>query len=112
MTLLTDAPVTVTSAVPVQPSTETPVLVVRGALDLSTLARVRVQLAEALAGRPDHLVVDLTDCTFVDASALAMLLDAHRRLHRTGGVLTLRGACPRVLRLLHLTGLGGVFDLA
>jgi hypothetical protein len=33
-------------------------------------------------------------------------------MSRTGGVLTLRGCCPRVLRLLSLTGLRRVFDLA
>jgi hypothetical protein len=33
-------------------------------------------------------------------------------MSRTGGVLTLRGSCPRVLRLLSLTGLRRVFDLA
>jgi len=85
---------------------------VTGALDVTTLPRVREQLEQALVSRPARLVVDLSACTFVDASALALLLDVHRRLNRTGGVLTLRGSCPRVLRLLSLTGLRRVFDLA
>lgn len=83
-----------------------------GVLDGSTVARVREVLDQAVARRPLRLVVDLTDCPFVDASALAMLLEAHRRLARSGGVLTLRGCSPRVLRLLSLTGLRRVFDLA
>jgi hypothetical protein len=33
-------------------------------------------------------------------------------MSRTAGVLTLQGCCPRVLRLLSLTGLRRVFDLA
>ena len=82
-----------------------------GALDVRTVARVREALDEAVGRRPPRLVVDLTDCPFVDASALAMLLEAHRRLARCGGVLTLRGCSPRVLRLLSLTGLRRVFDL-
>ena len=81
-------------------------------LDVTNLPRVREQLERALAGRPGRLVVDLSACAFVDASALAVLLDLHRRMSRTGGVLTLRGSCPRVLRLLSLTGLRRVFDLA
>jgi anti-anti-sigma factor len=85
---------------------------VTGALDVVTLPRVRDVLEQALAGRPGRLVVDLSACTFVDASALAVLLDLHRRMCRTGGVLTLSGCCPRVLRLLSLTGLRRVFDLA
>jgi anti-anti-sigma factor len=85
---------------------------VSGALDVTTLPRVRDALERAVAGRPGRLVVDLSACTFVDASALAVLLDLHRRTSRFGGVLTLRGCCPRVLRLLSLTGLRRVFDLA
>lgn len=107
MTVLTDGPVQAVAS-------EGPVVVVDvcGELDLATLARVRQRLEEALATRPAHLVVDLSACTFVDASALAMLLEVHRRTSRAGGVLTLRGCCPRVLRLLSLTGLRRVFDLA
>ena len=111
MTLLADAPApTEAPAPPV--GTTTVVVPVPGALDVTTLPRVREQLEQAAAARPARLVVDLSACTFVDASALAVLLDVHRRLSRTGGVLTLRGSCPRVLRLLSLTGLRRVFDLA
>ena len=87
------------------------VVEVVGELDLATVPRVREQLHAALAARPARLVVDLTGCRFVDASALSMLLDVHRRAWRAGGVLTLRGCSPRVLRLLSLTGLRRVFDL-
>jgi anti-anti-sigma factor len=83
-----------------------------GDLDLPTVARVREQLDDALSCRPTRLVVDLSRCGFVDASALAMLLEVHRRMARTGGVLTLAGCSTRVLRLLSLTGLKRVFDLA
>ena len=84
---------------------------VDGVLDLTTVARTREQLHAALAAKPEQLVVDLSGCTFVDASALSMLLDVHRRAWRSGGVLTLRGCTPRVLRLLSLTGLRRVFDV-
>ena len=90
----------------------TTTVAVDGDLDLSSVARVRSQVEDALAGRPERVVVDLSRCGFVDASALAMLLEAHRRLSRQGGVLTLHGCSPRVLRLLSLTGLRRVFDLS
>lgn len=83
-----------------------------GELDLSTVARVRETLEDALAARPEQLVVDLGACPFVDASALTMLLEAHRQACRSGRIFTLRGCSPRVLRLLSLTGLRRVFDLA
>jgi anti-anti-sigma factor len=88
------------------------VVAVTGPLEVGTVPRVREQLADALSGRPARLVVDLAQCPFVDACALTMLLDLHRRCCRAGGVLTLRGCSPRVLRLLSLTGLRRVFDLS
>ncbi len=87
------------------------VVEVVGELDLAAVARVRETLHDALSVRPEQLVVDLRDCSFIDASALAMLLDVHRRACRSGGALTLRACSPRVLRLLSLTGLRRVFDL-
>ena len=80
-------------------------------LDRVNVARTRERLDAALAQKPARLVVDLSGCGFVDAGALGMLLDAHRRAARTGGVLVLRGCSARVLRLLSLTGLRRVFAL-
>lgn len=88
------------------------VVEVHGELGHDRVAQIRERLHEALAERPARLVVDLSDCPFVDAGALAMLLDVHRRTWHAGGLLTLRGCAPRVLRLLSLTGLRRVFDLA
>jgi ABC-type transporter Mla MlaB component len=61
------------------------VVAVQGPLEVGTVPRVREQLAEALAARPARLVVDLADCPFVDACALTMLLDLHRRCCRAAG---------------------------
>ena len=83
-----------------------------GELDIRTLARVREQLQDALAERPVRLVVDLADCPFVDAAALAALLEAHRTASRYGGLIVLLGCQPRVLRVLSLTGLRRVFAYA
>ena len=125
MTLLTDAPALAAVPAPAAPPAtgvapaadrsgagSSVRVAVTGALDIATLPRVREELEQAVARRPARLVVDLSGCTFLDASALAVLLDLHRHLSRTGGVLTLSGCCPRVLRLLSLTGLRRVFDLA
>jgi anti-anti-sigma factor len=113
MTLTTTEPqATPTQVAPVQSRPAIVEIVVEGELDSVSVGRIRETLHDALELRPDRLVVDLTDCPFVDACALTMLLDVHRRAWRAGGVLTLRGCSPRVLRLLSLTGLRRVFDLA
>ncbi|MCW2614810.1 MAG: anti-sigma-factor antagonist [Frankiales bacterium] len=86
-------------------------LAVEGDLDARALPRFCASLQELLAGHPARLVLDLSQCAFVDAAALAALLEAHRTTARYGGELVLAGCTPRVLRLLCLTGLGRVFTL-
>jgi anti-anti-sigma factor len=87
------------------------VVEVQGDLDAARVPRVRALLEDAVSVRPQQLVVDLANCSFLDASGLTVLLDVHRRLGRVGSVLTLRGCSPRVMKLLSLTGLRRVFDV-
>ena len=87
------------------------VVEVQGDLDAARVPRVQALLEDAVGVRPKQLVVDLSGCSFLDASGLTVLLDVHRRLARVGAVLTLRGCSPRVMKLLSLTGLQRVFDV-
>ena len=87
------------------------VVEVQGDLDAARVPRVKALLEDAVSVRPQQLVVDLSGCSFLDSTGLTVLLDVHRRMARTGALLTLRGCSPRVLRLLSLTGLQRVFDL-
>lgn len=68
-------------------------------------------LDDVLRVRPDRVVVDLSGCDSLDSAALTALLDAHRRLARRGGVLALRGLCPRLVRLIGLSGLTDVLHV-
>lgn len=72
---------------------------------------LQAQLDDVLRVRPDRVVVDLAACPSLDSAALRSLLDVHCELRRVGGTLVLRGAGPRVVRVIGLAGLGGVFDL-
>lgn len=85
---------------------------IAGDMDISTVPRLREELGGAVAARPDTVVVDLSACPFVDATAMTLLLETHRQACRSGVRLCLQGCSPRVLRLLSLTKLRGVFDLA
>ncbi|WP_328347666.1 STAS domain-containing protein [Micromonospora sp. NBC_00421] len=69
-------------------------------LDLAALARSREVFDRLVGLRPEHVVVDLSQCRHLDAAAVGLLLDVHRHLARHGGVLTLRDPSPRALRVL------------
>jgi anti-sigma B factor antagonist len=51
-----------------------------GELDLYNAPEVRAALLELCAEQPDRLVVDLADVSFVDSTALGVLIEARTRL--------------------------------
>jgi len=75
-----------------------------GELDLYNAEQVKTALQEAAARRPERLVVDLAGVSFVDSTALAVLIDARRRLQ---GQAAFRLAAPghEVRRALEISGL-------
>ena len=70
-------------------------------LERSAVPALSVQLDKIVALRPERLVIDLTDCPFIDAAAIGLLLDVHRRLWLLDGLLSLRSPTPRLRRILH-----------
>ena len=57
-------------------------------------------------------VVDLGEVTAIDAGGLGGLLRLRQMLASRGACLTVRAASPRVLRVLHLTGLDAFLGIA
>ncbi len=81
-------------------------------LDAAAASRLGRLLADAMTLHPGQLVVDLSDCPFVGAVALDVLLDTHRQLWRTGGRLVLRSPSPRLRRILEVARVDQVFHLS
>lgn len=83
-----------------------------GELDQATAPKLRSALTEAFGGGT-AVLVDLSDCDFIDSTGLSLLVEAKRKLaddERRFGV-----CCPDddVRRLLALTGIDeavGLFD--
>ena len=86
-------------------------LIICEASSRSASARLAERVDEAITLRPGHVVLDVTACESLSAAAIGVLVDAHRRVRRYGGRLSLRGANAQVRRLLDLSGVGHVFDL-
>ena len=72
---------------------------------------VRTAIYEQLAGYDEDVVVDLTDVTTIDVTALKVLAVATRQAIRDGHHLTLRGCGPAVRRMLHLSRLIRVVEV-
>jgi anti-sigma B factor antagonist len=88
-------------------------VIVHGELDQGTAPELRAVLGSALGDSGKSVLVDLSECDFIDSTGLSLLVEAKRTLdedHRAFGV-----CCPDadVRRLLELTGIDeavGLFD--
>jgi anti-sigma B factor antagonist len=88
----------------VESRAEGPTIVrVSGDLDLATVP----ELERALAAYPveDGLVLDLSECAFVDSSCVRLLVDIARETAEAGGKAAVVATEPGVLRILEITAL-------
>ena len=79
--------------------------------DVRSTWEVRTAIYELLEGHDTDVVVDLTDVSTIDMTALRLLAVATRQATRDGHHLTLRGCGPSVRRMLHLSHLIRVVEV-
>jgi anti-sigma B factor antagonist len=81
-----------------------------GELDLYNANEVRDALLAACAEKPERLVVDLAGVTFIDSTALGVLIEARTRLpNRRAFLLAAPGLEPK--RALEISGLDRHFSV-
>ncbi len=83
-----------------------------GDLDMLTCPALRARLHAEL-GHARHIVVDLTEVTFVASSALQVLLEAHDLALSRDGDLRVTGAgCRHLRRPFEITGLDRILTIS
>jgi anti-sigma B factor antagonist len=99
--------------VPPRPGVPAADLCIVGPLDVTTVARVRADLAQLLVadGAAADLVLDLTKLAALDLVGLGMLVGIHRQARHLGRRLVLVGVQPRILRVLAVTRLGRILRI-
>lgn len=85
------------------------VLEVRGEIDIRSAPELRAELESALDGGAVAVELDLRAVTFLDSTALSVMVGAHKRLARAGGALEVVVGASAVRRILEVTGLNRVF---
>src|SRR5512145_3264321 len=80
----------------------------KGELDLSSASALQGRLC-ALIER-GHLVVDLSQTTFVDSTAIGAMIVAYRRGQVLGHTLRLSGAQGQVRKVLEITQIDVVLE--
>jgi anti-anti-sigma factor len=86
------------------------VIAVRGELDLSTASDLEGPLDDAIASGDTSVLIDLSECEFIDSTGIALIVRAWQRLDRSAGGegsgrVVLCSDNNQVRRVLEITGL-------
>jgi anti-sigma B factor antagonist len=75
-----------------------------GELDAAAAPELRARI-QAIASAPGgRLLIDLTNCTFLDSLGVSALVEAASEMHKRGRVVAVVCRAPQVRRTLALTG--------
>jgi anti-anti-sigma factor len=80
---------------------------VRGELDLSTAPELEGPLNQALESGEGSMLIDLSQCEFIDSTGIALIVRAWQHLDsgKNGRALVLCSQNDQVRRVLEITGL-------
>ncbi len=85
---------------------------VRGELDVATAPTLREHLFAAVERGIGPVIVDLLDVTFIDSTALGVLIGTKERSDQRGIDLRLVIEEPRIIKIFEITGLTDLFSIA
>jgi anti-anti-sigma factor len=86
------------------------VVAVRGELDLGTAADLERPLEDAVSSGDASVLIDLSECEFIDSTGIALIVRAWQRLDQGAdgngrGRVVICSANEQVRRVLEITGL-------
>jgi anti-sigma B factor antagonist len=85
------------------------ILVVGGEVDFEVSPQLKARIMRAIKSGKRRLILDLTDVTFIDSTAIGVLAGAIERLDETGGgSLSIVCAHEKVIQIFEITGLDSV----
>jgi anti-sigma B factor antagonist len=84
------------------------VITVGGECDMNAAPSLSVAVEAAFQHGASTIVVDLNEVTFIDSTAIGILLAARERLRRSGGDFEVVCSVPAVTRVLEIVGVEAV----
>lgn len=90
---------------------ERAVVAVSGEVDLETASQLGDHALDALREVSPHVVLDLSEVSFMDSTGLKVLLTISRRAELAGGSFVVAGPTRPVRKILSLTGLDQTFTV-
>jgi anti-sigma B factor antagonist len=91
---------------------EVAILVVGGEVDYEVSPQLKVHLMRAIKDGARRLVLDLSDVTFIDSTAIGVLAGAVEKLdEKGGGSLSVVSTHEKVIQIFEITGLESVITV-
>ncbi|MCX6376744.1 MAG: STAS domain-containing protein [Armatimonadetes bacterium] len=94
-----------------QDVSDIPVVKVTGEIDAYTAPEFKSALGKAILFGAEHIIVDLTDVSYMDSSGFGCLLSATKRVRPRGGTINLVGCSEAIERMLKITSLDTIFGM-
>jgi len=90
---------------------QTHVISLGGEIDLYTAPEFKERMVELIEAGKKHIVVDLSEATFIDSTTLGVLVGGVKRLRPSGGGLALVCTDQNISKIFEITGLDRVFSI-
>ena len=87
------------------------VVALAGEIDLYTCPEFKQELLRVIADGATLVVVDLTKTTFIDSTALGVIIRGVERLKQRDGRLVVVCADPNIVKIFEVTGLNRIFSV-
>ncbi len=87
------------------------VIAARGEIDLFTAPELKKVLTDAIEGGQHRIAVDLSEVSFLDSTALGVLIGAVKRLRSRGGALAVVNTDSSIAKTFEITGLDQIFTI-
>ena len=87
------------------------VLPLKGEIDLHVSPTVTASLNQMMEKKPERLVVDLSDVSYIDSAGLAALIEAMQKVEAYGGKFVLSGLQETVRSIFEISRLDQVFQI-
>jgi anti-sigma B factor antagonist len=87
------------------------VIAVAGEADLYSSPRLRDELQAVIDRGGKEIIVDLTETTFIDSTALSALVEATKRLRPAGGRVAVVCVDQNLVKIFRITALDRLFPL-
>ncbi|HEV3228069.1 MAG TPA: STAS domain-containing protein [Solirubrobacteraceae bacterium] len=94
-----------------QASDQRHVVSVAGEIDLFTAPELKQRLVSLIDSGQRHIVIDLSETTFLDSTGLGVLIGAVKRLRGQDGELVIVNRDESIAKTFEITGLDQIFTI-